>query len=123
MRPFSFIPEDTTMYYVLYDLRKDTDPTSLGNIHLPTSRCEGPVLILIEVEDYENVVAAIREMCIDEGSEWMTTLLIRPKDAPTNTGDLEVNSAYIMIAHLSLFLDEPEMFMEKLKGMKRQVVH
>ena len=123
MRPFSFIPEDTTMYYVLYDLRKDTDPASLGGIHLPTSACAGPVLVLVEIEDYERVVASVREMCVDEGSEWMTTLLIRPKDAPTNTGDLEVHAAYIMIAHLSLFLDEPEKFMEKLKGMKRQVVH
>jgi hypothetical protein len=123
MKPFSLTTEDSTMYYVLYDLRKDTDPTSLGGIHLPTSTCEGPVLVLVELDDYENVVIAIREMCVEEGSEWMTTLLIRPKDAPTNTGDLEVNSAYIMIAHLALFLDEPEEFMEKLKGMKRQVVH
>lgn len=123
MKPFSFTTEDNTMYYALYDLRKDTDPASLSSIHLPTSTCVGPVLIQVKAEDYENVVTAIREMCVNEGDEWMTTLLIRPTDAPTNTGDLEVNEAYIMIAHLSLFMDEPEMFMQKLKSMKRQVVH
>ena len=123
MKPFSLIPKDETMYYVLYDLRKDPDPASLVNIHLPTAKCDGPVLLRIEVKNYENVVTAIREMCVDEGNEWMTTLLIRPENAPTNTGDLEVHGIYILIAHMALFVDEPAEFMHKLKSMKRLVVH
>ena len=123
MRPFSFLQEDTTMYYALYDLRKDIDPSSLTTIHLPTAQCVGPVLVRVEPVHYETVMAAIRVMCVDEGDEWMTTLVIRPEDAPTNTGDLEVNGIYILIAHLGLFMDEPEEFMQKLKGMKRLVVH
>jgi abortive infection bacteriophage resistance protein len=90
---------------------------------LPTAQCDGPVLVRVEPEHYESVVESIREMCVHEGDEWMTTLVIRPEDAPTNTGDLEVNGIYILIAHLSLFMDEPEKFMAKLKSMKRLVVH
>ena len=123
MKPFSLIPKDETMYYVLYDLRKDTDPASLVNIHLPTAKCGGPVLLRIEAEVYEDVITALRDMCVNEGNEWMTTLLIRPEDAPTNTGDLEVYGVYILIAHLVLFVDEPREFTQKLKGMKRLVIH
>lgn len=123
MDSFSFMPKDNTMYYALYDLRKDEDPSALSNIHLPTANCEGPVLLLVEAKDYESVRVALNEMCTNEGSEWMTTLLIRPESAPTNTGDLEINAVYVMIAHLGLFMDEPEMFMQKLKSMKRLVVH
>ena len=123
MKPFSFSPEDKTMYYILYDLREDTDPTSLVNIHLPTAQCEEPVLLRIKAENYADVITALREMCVNEGNEWMTTLVIRPEVAPTNTGDLEIHGIYILIAHLSQFMNEPEMFMQKLKGMKRLVVH
>jgi hypothetical protein len=124
MRPFDLSPEDNTMYYILYDLRKDLDPvTSLINVHLPTAKSEGPVLLRVEADDYENIVMALREMCINEGNEWMTTMLIRPGNAPTNTGDLEVNGIYILIAHIKLFVDEPEGFMQKLKSMKRLVLH
>ena len=123
MKLFNLSTEDNTMYYVLYDLRKDTDPASLVNVHLPTSKCDGPVLLRVEVTDYENVITALREMCVNEGNEWMTTMLIRPRNAPTNTGDLEVNGIYILIAHIKLFVDEPEKFMQKLKSMKRLVLH
>ncbi len=123
MKPFGLFPKDETMYYVLYDLRKDEDPSTLANIHLPTSKCEGPVLLRIEAEGYEKVVTALREMCVNEGNEWMTTLLVRPQDAPTNTGDLEVHGIYLLIVHISLFVNEPADFMQKLKGMKRLVVH
>jgi hypothetical protein len=123
MKPFNLSPEDNTLYYILYDLRKDSDPATLVNVHLPKSKCKGPVLVLMEAENYEDVITSLQEMCVDEGNEWMTTLLIRPENAPTNTGDLEVNAVYILIAHLSLFVDEPEKFMQKLKGMKRLVVH
>ena len=123
MKPFSFSPEDNTMYYILYDLREDTDPTSLVNIHLPTVECENPVLLRIKAENYEDVITALREMCVNEGNEWMTTLIIRPVDAFANTGDLEVLGVYILIAHLSQFVNEPEMFMQKLKGMKRLAIH
>ncbi len=123
MRPFNFSPEDNTLYYILYDLREDTDPASLVNIHLPTAECGNPVLLRIEVENYENVITALREMCISEGNEWMTTLIIRPENAIANTGDLEVHGIYILIAHLKLFIDKPEVFMHKLKGMKRLVLH
>jgi hypothetical protein len=117
------MPEDDTMYYVLYDLRKDVDPSTLANIRLPTAKCEGPVLLLIEPEDYDSVRISVQEMTADEGGEWMTTLLVRPEDAPTNTGDLEVNEIYIMIVHLNLFVEKPEEFMQKLKGMKRLIFH
>jgi hypothetical protein len=123
MRPFSLIPQDDTMYYVLYDLRKDVDPSALANIHLPTAKCEGPVLLLVEPEDYESVRESLLEMCANEGNQWMSTILVRPEDAPTNTGDLEVNSIYVMIVHLNLFVEEPVEFMQKLKGMKRLVFH
>ncbi len=123
MKPFSLTPEDNTMYYVLYDLRKDVDPSALCNVHLPSEKCKGPVLLLVESEDYDRVRASLIEVCENEGSQWMTTLLIRPEDATTNTGDLEVNKIYVMIAHLNLFMNEPEMFMQKLKGMKRLVLH
>ncbi len=124
MRHFSLAPEDTTMYYILYDLRKDPNPsTSLVNVHLPTSKCKEPVLIRIESENYEEVIISLREMCVNEGNEWMTTLVIRPKIAPTNTGDLEVDGIYILVAHLAQFVDEPEKFMHKLKGMKRLAIH
>ena len=123
MKPFNFSPEDNTMYYVLYDLREDTDPSSLVNIHLPSAECESPVLLRIEAENYEDVITALREMCVDEGNEWMTTLIIRPENAVANTGDLEVYGIYILIAHLKMFMDKPELFMQKLKGMKRLVVH
>ena len=123
MRPFSFMPEDDTMYYVLYDLRKDEDPSSLYNVCLPTAKCDGPVLLLVEPDDYDSVRLAVQEMTVNESGEWMSTLLIRPEDAPTNTGDLEINEIYIMIVHLNLFVEKPEEFMQKLKGMKRLVVH
>jgi hypothetical protein len=123
MRPFSFTPEDDTMYYVLYDLRKDVDPSALANVHLPTSKCEGPVLLLMEPEDYESVRLSVQEITVNEGNEWMTTLLVRPEVAPTNTGDLEVNAVYVMIVHLNLFVEEPEEFMHKLKSMKRLIFH
>jgi len=123
MKPFNLSPEDNTMYYVLYDLRKDSDPASLPNVHLPTDKCEGPVLILVEPDDYDSVRLAVQEMTVNEGSEWMSTLLVRPEDAPTNTGDLEINEIYIMIVHLNLFVEEPEEFMHKLKSMKRLVFH
>jgi hypothetical protein len=123
MRPFSFTPEDDTMYYVLYDLRKDEDPSSLCNVHLPTSKCEGPVLLLVEPEDYEDVRLSLLEMCANEGNQWMSTILIRPESAPSNTGDLEVGSVYVMVVHLTLFVEEPEQFMQKLKSMKRLILH
>ena len=123
MKPFSFAPEDDTMYYALYDLRNDVDPSTLSNVYLPTANCEGPVLVRVEPADYESVRVSIVEMCINEGNEWMTTLLVRPGDAPTNTGDLEINKIYIMIAHLNLFTKRPEEFMQKLKSMKRLIFH
>lgn len=120
----NFMPKDTVMYYTLYDLRKDPDLTSaLANVHLPTAECEGPVLLRIEPEQYQDIISGLREMCINEGDEWMTTMLIRPKDAPTNTGDLEVHGIYILIANIKLFIDEPHEFMNKLRSMKRLVLH
>ena len=123
MEPFSFTQKDTTMYYALYDLRKDVDPSSLSNIHLPTAACAGPVLIRILPEDYESVSDAVRKMCVNEGDEWMTTLVIRPENAPSNSSDLEANGIYVLIAHLQLFVTAPENFMQKLKSMKRLVLH
>lgn len=121
---FSNFMSEETMYYTLYDLRKDPDPMSaLANVHLPTAECKGPVLIRVEPEQYQDMIYGLREMCANEGEEWMTSMLIRPKHAPTNTGDLEVNGIYILIAHVQLFIDEPHEFQNKLRSMKRLVFH
>lgn len=121
---FSFMPDDKRMRYVLYDLRKDPDPQSaLANVHLPRAEDDGPVLIRVEVEQYQDMMYGLREMCVNEGDEWVTTMLSRPDYAPTNTGDLEPNAIYILIAHISLFLKNPYEFMDNLRSMKKLVLH
>lgn len=115
---------DKTMRYVLYDLRKDPDPQSaLANVHLPIAGDDGPVLFRVESEQYRDVVHSLREMCVNEGDEWLTTMLIRPLYAPNNTGDLEPNAIYVLVAHVELFQADPDGFMNKLRSMKRMVFH
>jgi len=111
-----------TMRYVLYDLRKDPDTKSaLANVHLPIAMDDGPVLFRVESEQYRDVVYSLREMCVNEGDEWLTTMLIRSPHSLT--GDLEPNAVYILVAHVELFQADPEGFMNKLPLMKRMIFH
>jgi len=121
---FSFAPEEQEMRYFLYDLREDPDPQSaLAKVHLPNAEDEGPVLLHVEYAQYRDVMSGLCEMCFNEGDEWMLTLLTRPENAPTNTGDLEPNEVYILIAHVRLFRDDPNKFMYKMRSMKRMTFH
>lgn len=108
----------TAMFYVLYDF---TDgKTTLASIHLPPAGDDdGPVLIKVTPETYEQTVSDLREMCINEGDEWMTTMLIRPEHTMHNTSDLEPLIPYILVAHITLVQKDPSGFVEKLKSMKR----
>lgn len=106
----------STMYYILYDLTKDQ---TMADIHLPVEEDDGPVLLKVSMEIYEETMRDLREMTINEGDEWMTTMLIVPAQTMRNTSDLEPMVPYILIAHISIVKADPEAFMEKLKHMKR----
>lgn len=105
-----------TMFYVLYDFTKGA---TLAKVHLPLAEDGGPVLMKVTLETYEQTVGDLREMCVNEGDEWMTTLLIRPQFAMRNTSDLEPLVPYILIAHIALVQKDPVGFAEKLKSMKQ----
>jgi hypothetical protein len=106
-----------TMFYVLYDFT--AGKATLANIHLPPAEDDGPVLLKVTLETYEQTVGDLREMCINEGDEWMTTLLIRPEYTMRNTSDLEPLVPYILIAHIALVQKDPTKFAENLKSMKQ----
>ncbi len=108
------------LYYVLYDLRKDT---SLSKIHLPSSHEDGPVLLRVEGKDYRDIYIELQEMTENEGNMWMTSLITRPLYAPTNTSDLVVDSSYMLIAHISLVKDDPAAFIKRLSGMRKLVTN
>jgi hypothetical protein len=103
------------MYYILYDLRKST---SLAQIHLPLEDEGGPVLLKVSFDSYESIVQDLREMCVNEGDEWMTQLLVVPKNTIRNSSDLERMTPYIMIAHVSMIQKDPRGFVEKLTSMQ-----
>ena len=107
------------MFYVLYDLREDP---SLSKIHLPTPDEDGPVLLLIKKEDYENIYSELHEMNKNEGFEWMTCLLYRPMGASTGLDILE-DTPYIVIAHMNYLKTDIKGFFDKLTTMKRWVSH
>lgn len=104
------------MHYILYDF---TQGKTLADIHLPVEEDNGPVLLKVTEETYTQTVADLREMCVHEGDMWMTTLLIRPEYAPTNTSDLEQDVPYIVIAHISLLGKDGSDLMRKLCSMKQ----
>ena len=107
------------MFYVLYDLREDP---SLSKIHLPRPDEEGPVLLLIDKKDYENVYSELHEMNNNEGFEWMTCLVYRPMG--TNPGsDLLEDTPYIVIAHMDYVNVDMAGFFDKLTTMRRWVTH
>jgi len=109
-----------TLYYVLYDLRKEP---SLSNIHLPSEHEEGPVLLRVNDKDYRDIYTELKEMNENEGHMWMTSLVTRPLYAPTNTSDLVAEAPYVLIAHMSLVKDDPEAFINSLSGMRELVTH
>lgn len=115
-----FQPPDNIMRYILYDLREDP---SLVKVHLPRAEDDEPVLLRVEPDQYNDVRYELRELCINEGDEWMVTLLQRPDYAPTNTGDLIPNALYILIAHFELFKNNPNEFRANLARMKKLVFH
>jgi len=122
LKPFAFEDADR-MYYILYDLRKDP---SLAKIHLPKEGDEGPVLLRIHPEQYFVIVQELRELCENEGNEWMTSILIRPDDAPSNETDLEKGIPYIIVVHISLIGKSPgafDEFMHKVAKMRKLVFH
>ncbi len=119
-----FALKEQEMHYFLYDLRKDPDPQSaLANVHLPNSEDAGPVLLHVDFTQYQDVMYGLQEMCFNEGDEWMITMLTRPENAPTNSGDLEPNEIYILIAHVRLLRNDPNKFMYKMRSMKRMILH
>jgi len=109
-----FSIEDDRMYYILYDLRKDP---SLAKIHLPKEGDEGPVLLRIHPEQYFVIVQELRELCENEGNEWMTSILIRPDDK---------GIPYIIVVHISLIGKSPgafDEFMHKVAKMRKLIFH
>ncbi len=108
-----------TMFYILYDLA--SGKATLASIHLPPAEDDGPVLLKVTLETYEQTVGDLREMCVNEGDEWMTTLLIRPEYTMRNTSDLEPLVPYIWIAHIALVAKDPTRFAENLKSMKQRM--
>lgn len=106
---------EDVMFYILYDLRKDP---SLSKIHLPRPDEDGPVLLLIDKEDYENIYSELIEMNENEGFEWMTSLIYRPTGSNPGS-DLMEDTPYILIAHMDLVNQDLEGFFDKLTTMKR----
>ena len=107
------------MFYILYDLREDP---SLSKIHLPRPDEDGPVLLLINKPDYENIYSELHEMNINEDFEWMTSLIYRPTGS--NPGlDLLEDTPYIVIAHMNYVGEDIKGFFDKLTTMRRWVSH
>ena len=105
------------MFYVLYDLREDP---SLSKIHLPAPDEEGPVLLLINRESYEDLYSELHEMNKNEGFEWLTSLIYRPLGSSPGS-DLIEEASYILIAHMDYVGAELECFFDKLTTMRRWV--
>jgi len=56
----------------------------------------------------------------------MTSILIRPDDAPSNETDLEKGIPYIIVVHISLIGKSPgafDEFMHKVAKMRKLIFH
>lgn len=103
------------LFYVLYDLREDP---SLSKIHLPRPDEEGPVLLLINKEDYEYIYSELHEMNRNEGFEWLTSLIYKPMGSSPGS-DLLEEQPYILIAHMDFVNIDMSGFFDKLTTMRR----
>lgn len=107
------------MFYVLYDLREDP---SLSKIHLPRPDEDGPVLLLLKKEDYENIYSELHEMNKNEGFEWMTSLIYRPMGS-NHGSDLLEDTPYLLIAHMAYVNGDLKGFFDKITTMRKWVTH
>ncbi len=118
--PWSWLKErKDVMFYVLYDLREDP---SLSKIHLPRPDEDGPVLLLIEKKDYEDIYSELREMNKNEGFEWMTSLLYRPLGSSPGS-DLLEETPYLLIAHVDYVNGDLRGLLNKVTTMRKWVTH
>lgn len=117
-----FTRHDNTLHYTLYDLRK-TGIEGLADIFLPED--DDPLVLHVSENNYLEVKANVEEMCINEGNDWMHSLLI-PTKGMFNTSDLTPYEMYIVIAHRKLLVkyrafEDPSLIIAKFASMKKRL--